>query len=146
MCGNGPGVLTHRIQAIKQRQAHWANTMGSSCATNMSCAALPARRRVPTRAAPIEIFFHRMPAGSSPASAWPGIAVNAIEQREFTEGLTLQKFRRDLLAGLSRSAKSLPCKYLYDARGARLFETISELEEYYPTRAEAGILRRSIQE
>ena len=51
-------------------------------------------------------------------------------------------FRRDVLAGLSRPQKTLPCKYLYDEKGARLFEAICELEEYYPTRTELAILRR----
>ncbi len=50
-------------------------------------------------------------------------------------------FRHDLLAGLSQSPKTLPCKYLYDERGSQLFELICELEEYYPTRAEISILQ-----
>ena len=60
--------------------------------------------------------------------------------------LSLEDFRRDVLAGLSRQAKSLPCKYRYDERGARLFEAICELEEYYPTRTEIRILRQNITE
>jgi dimethylhistidine N-methyltransferase len=47
-----------------------------------------------------------------------------------------------VLAGLSAPAKSLPCKYLYDDRGSRLFDQICDLPEYYPTRTELGILRR----
>jgi dimethylhistidine N-methyltransferase len=46
----------------------------------------------------------------------------------------------DALAGLSRPQKTLPCKWLYDAEGARLFEAITELPEYYPTRTEMRIL------
>jgi dimethylhistidine N-methyltransferase len=57
-----------------------------------------------------------------------------------------EDFRRDVLAGLSAPRKNLPCKYLYDENGARLFEAISELEEYYPTRTELGILRDNIEE
>ncbi|MDB6108780.1 MAG: Methyltransferase [Pedosphaera sp.] len=57
-----------------------------------------------------------------------------------------ESFRRDCLAGLCRPDKSLPCKYFYDEEGARLFEAICELEEYYPTRTEVGILRRRIKE
>lgn len=49
-------------------------------------------------------------------------------------------FLEDARAGLSRAQKSLPCKYLYDSRGAALFDEICELEEYYPTRTELGIL------
>jgi dimethylhistidine N-methyltransferase len=46
-----------------------------------------------------------------------------------------------VLMGLARQPKSLPCKLFYDARGARLFETICTLPEYYPTRTELAILR-----
>jgi dimethylhistidine N-methyltransferase len=45
-----------------------------------------------------------------------------------------------VLDGLSRAKKSLPCRFLYDARGSELFEEITRLPEYYPTRTEAGIL------
>ncbi|MBV1798774.1 L-histidine N(alpha)-methyltransferase [Siccirubricoccus sp. G192] len=47
----------------------------------------------------------------------------------------------DALAGLSAARKTLPCKWLYDAEGARLFEAITRLPEYYPTRTETRILR-----
>jgi dimethylhistidine N-methyltransferase len=49
----------------------------------------------------------------------------------------------DALAGLGQPAKSLPCKWLYDAAGAALFERITRLPEYYPTRTELGILGES---
>jgi L-histidine Nalpha-methyltransferase len=49
--------------------------------------------------------------------------------------------RADALAGLSAPRKTLSCKWLYDAEGARLFEEITRLPEYYPTRTEIGILR-----
>lgn len=51
-------------------------------------------------------------------------------------------FMRDVIEGLGAERKWLSCKYLYDARGAELFEEICELEEYYPTRAEIEIMRR----
>jgi dimethylhistidine N-methyltransferase len=60
--------------------------------------------------------------------------------------LTVEDFRRDVLAGLSQPEKILRCKYLYDERGARLFEEICELEEYYPTRTELAILKWHIKE
>lgn len=56
---------------------------------------------------------------------------------------TADRFRADVLAGLSRPQKRLPAKYFYDAVGSRLFDRICELPEYYPTRTELGILRRS---
>ncbi len=49
--------------------------------------------------------------------------------------------RADALAGLSATPKTLPPKWFYDAQGSALFEKITELPEYYPTRAERSILR-----
>lgn len=51
-------------------------------------------------------------------------------------------FRQDLIAGLSERQKTLPPKWFYDAEGSRLFEDITRLPEYYPTRQEAALLRR----
>src|SRR5262245_29142147 len=50
-------------------------------------------------------------------------------------------FASDVLAGLSRRPKQLPPKYFYDEAGSQLFEEITELPEYYPTRTELSILR-----
>jgi L-histidine Nalpha-methyltransferase len=49
--------------------------------------------------------------------------------------------RADARAGLTATPKSLPPKWFYDAEGSALFEKITELPEYYPTRAERAILR-----
>jgi len=49
-------------------------------------------------------------------------------------------FQAEILDGLSRPQKRLPSKYFYDAAGSRLFDRITELPEYYPTRTELGIL------
>ena len=46
----------------------------------------------------------------------------------------------DVREGLSCPFKELPPKYFYDERGSELFEAITELPEYYPTRAERSIL------
>jgi dimethylhistidine N-methyltransferase len=51
-------------------------------------------------------------------------------------------FRADVVAGLSAARKSLPAKWLYDARGSELFEAICGLPEYYPTRQETALLKR----
>ena len=48
--------------------------------------------------------------------------------------------RADALAGLTATPKTLPPKWFYDERGSELFEKITELPEYYPTRAERSIL------
>jgi dimethylhistidine N-methyltransferase len=50
-------------------------------------------------------------------------------------------FAEDVIAGLSLPQKALPPKYFYDAEGSRLFEAITELAEYYPTRTELALLR-----
>jgi L-histidine Nalpha-methyltransferase len=50
------------------------------------------------------------------------------------------RFRADVLRGLRRPSKRLPCKYFYDEIGSRLFDQICDLPEYYPTRTELGIL------
>ena len=52
------------------------------------------------------------------------------------------EFLADVIAGLSASPRTLPCKYFYDARGAALFQKICELPEYYITRTEIDILDR----
>jgi dimethylhistidine N-methyltransferase len=49
----------------------------------------------------------------------------------------------DVLRGLSRAQKQLPCKYFYDARGSALFEQICETDEYYPTRTELAIMQQN---
>lgn len=49
-------------------------------------------------------------------------------------------FLRDVLNGLSEAQKTLPCQYFYDAAGSDLFEQITTLPEYYPTRTEIAIL------
>ena len=55
-------------------------------------------------------------------------------------------FLSEAVAGLSQPQKTLPCKFLYDEEGSRLFNEICELEEYYPTRTENQILRDNINE
>jgi L-histidine N-alpha-methyltransferase len=52
----------------------------------------------------------------------------------------LESLRRDVREGLTASPKVLPPKYFYDARGSDLFDEITRLPEYYPTRAETAIL------
>jgi dimethylhistidine N-methyltransferase len=53
-------------------------------------------------------------------------------------------FRDDVVSGLSRERKQIPSKYLYDARGSKLFDQITGLQEYYPTRTEASIMHAEI--
>lgn len=57
-----------------------------------------------------------------------------------------RSFRDEVIWGLDQPRKELPCKFFYDDRGSRLFEEICELEEYYPTRTELGIMKRNVPE
>ena len=51
-------------------------------------------------------------------------------------------FRADVLAGFGQSQKAVPARWLYDYTGSALFEEITRLPEYYPTRVEAALLDR----
>lgn len=53
-----------------------------------------------------------------------------------------KQFLHDIVSGLSKKHKIIPSKYLYDTQGARLFERICDLDEYYLTRTELTLLRR----
>ncbi|MBZ6382608.1 L-histidine N(alpha)-methyltransferase [Sphingomonas sanguinis] len=50
-------------------------------------------------------------------------------------------FRADVLAGLERSPRAIPARWFYDRKGSELFEAITDLPEYYPTRTETAILK-----
>ncbi|MFD8522575.1 L-histidine N(alpha)-methyltransferase [Streptomyces capillispiralis] len=60
--------------------------------------------------------------------------------RTLPEDATGAALRADVRAGLTGSPKTLPPKWFYDAHGSELFERITALPEYYPTRAEREIL------
>lgn len=55
-------------------------------------------------------------------------------------------FRKDVLNGLAQSQKAIPARWLYDDAGSQLFEDITQLPEYYPTRAETAILEKRAEE
>ncbi|MGV9213397.1 L-histidine N(alpha)-methyltransferase [Micromonospora sp. RB23] len=58
-----------------------------------------------------------------------------LEPQDLERGL-----RADVRAGLTAEAKWLPPKWFYDSRGSEVFEEITQLPEYYPTRAERAVL------
>jgi L-histidine N-alpha-methyltransferase len=73
------------------------------------------------------------------ATAAPDVRID----RFLDEGGTLGSLADDVRAGLTRTGlKELPPKYFYDARGSDLFDRITTLPEYYPTRCERAILNR----
>jgi dimethylhistidine N-methyltransferase len=49
-------------------------------------------------------------------------------------------FRADVLAGLAMRPRAIPARWFYDRRGSELFEAITQLPEYYPTRIETALL------
>jgi dimethylhistidine N-methyltransferase len=57
-----------------------------------------------------------------------------------------EQFLSEVLAGLHKSPKELPTKYLYDKRGSDLYEQICNLDEYYIPRTEAAIMNNNIDE
>jgi len=50
------------------------------------------------------------------------------------------QFRRDVLAGLSAAIPAIPARWLYDHAGSELFDEITRLPSYYPTRTETALL------
>lgn len=63
-----------------------------------------------------------------------------------TQNEQQQAMLKEVLHGLGQPQKSLPSKYFYDERGSELFDEITELEEYYPTRTERTILNENVDE
>lgn len=80
-------------------------------------------------------------AGTADADASNGPLLPLIDQYPDTNS-----FREEVVAGLQRTPKSIPSKYLYDERGSKLFDAICKLEEYYLTRTEMQIMRDHVEE
>ena len=111
-----------------------------------------ARRAHPRR--PTAISSIPISAGSSWACGWPatpdGERHPARHRRRPRAALRAARPRGSIrrapilpsavLAGFARKPRSLPCRFFYDARGSALFEEITQLPEYYPTRAETALL------
>jgi dimethylhistidine N-methyltransferase len=55
-------------------------------------------------------------------------------------------FRDDVLAGLSAPIPAVPARWLYDRHGSELFDAITRLQSYYPTRTETALLREIMPE
>jgi L-histidine N-alpha-methyltransferase len=70
----------------------------------------------------------------------------ALLDIHLTDGDADAALRADVRAGLTAIPKQLPPKWFYDARGSELFERITELPEYYPTRTERALLDHSADE
>jgi L-histidine N-alpha-methyltransferase len=70
----------------------------------------------------------------------PAVTEGIVVDVHLPGGGPLSGIAADVRMGLSAPFKELPPKYFYDERGSQLFERITELPEYYPTRAERAIL------
>src|SRR5947199_3214971 len=81
------------------------------------------------------LAVHRNPPGERPMSrrTTPPVIDAAPETAPF---------RAEVLRGLRRRFKTLPCKYFYDETRSRPFDRICQLDEYYLTRTERAIIRR----
>src|ERR1700730_11845101 len=66
------------------------------------------------------------------------LARTAVRHKPF---VPTNAFATDVIAGLSATPKRLQAKYFYDEIGSQLFERITKLPEYYPTRTELRILQ-----
>ena len=75
------------------------------------------------------------PPTTSTTTALPVVVENHLPAGAMTAGL-----RDDARAGLTATPKTLPPKWFYDERGGRLFDEITRLPEYYPTRRERDLL------
>jgi L-histidine N-alpha-methyltransferase len=64
------------------------------------------------------------------------------QERATTRPAADPAFRADVLAGLAASPRAIPARWFYDRRGSELFEAITDLPEYYPTRTERALLER----
>jgi L-histidine Nalpha-methyltransferase len=73
---------------------------------------------------------------STPDTAGGDVTVDV----HLSDDYVADALRSDVLDGLLSTPKTLPPKWFYDAHGSELFERITELPEYYPTRAERAVL------
>ena len=69
------------------------------------------------------------------------IGYRVLKPQDLEAAHGLRAFALDVLNGLSETPKRLSSRWIYDDEGSRLFSRICELDEYYPTRSEAEILR-----
>src|SRR3954454_25154256 len=67
---------------------------------------------------------------------------STIEIDSYVDGSALDFMAADVREGLTREPRERPPKYFYDERGSGLFDRITELPEYYPTRCVRAILNR----
>ena len=67
---------------------------------------------------------------------------NLISINNFIPETGIDTIRNEIITGLTSKQKFISSKYFYDEKGSELFEEITRLEEYYPTRTEKSILQK----
>lgn len=96
--------------------------------------------------APIRQGFTKQVAASRRLANTHALDLNQDDLKLTDLHPTPDDIARDTLAGLTRSQKCLLSKYFYDARGSQLFEAITQLPEYYPTRTEIALMEARMPE
>src|ERR1700728_2628872 len=145
--GSGLAAPTPHMRGTSRRLGRSANITASSWSIRWCCAARRSRRPSGIPARPIATSFIRRRAGSSAACAWSPTKTETImakaAQTARGAGLTAINgaFAADVLEGLTAKPKRVSPKYFYDLAGSALFERITHLPEYYPTRSELGLLK-----
>jgi ergothioneine biosynthesis protein EgtB len=126
--GNGPKRLLPT--PASPGRARSANITASSCAGS-SCSRA---RAAPPRAAIPRLLPQFLPAPARWQFTGLRLARDADDQAD-------PAFRADVLAGLAAPIPAIPARWLYDRRGSELFDEITRLPEYYPTRTETALAR-----
>jgi len=70
------------------------------------------------------------------------ITLNRVSITNLLQEIGPEDVRNEIISGLSSTKKFISSKFFYNLEGSQLFETITGLDEYYPTRTEMGILKR----
>ena len=68
------------------------------------------------------------------------ITKNNIKLINYLPNIGIKKVREEIITGLKASPKYISSKFFYDEKGSMLFEKITKLDEYYPTRTEKKLL------
>ncbi len=68
------------------------------------------------------------------------ISIGRIRIENHLNDIGIESLRKEILKGLNAPEKYIPSKFFYDEKGSKLFEQITQLVEYYPTRTEKKIL------
>src|SRR5918994_5020862 len=142
MSGNGPRAISSRTRDLKAFPTRNTRRLSLEASTRCSAAApgppgpVPSAIRSAIGTTPFAARFSAAsgaPAMPEMSPKWTSGAIAAYRQPN-------TRMLAEVAAGLSAPQKELPPKYFYDHRGSELFEEITRLPEYYPTRTERALL------